>query len=701
MAYQDVYLQIFDVTINSVVSIEGNLRSPATLTTDYINIEVVQDDVDNTYYNLDFLGETIIIKSTSPFQYVSRILSYTDQITILGGSPELEKEFRWSLDGETFSDWLLLTNENLSGFIPFNKINEFWLEYRYTLLNEASCSLTSLRISAEFAPPNPYTNWVPERIFFLVEKNTRYSPTAFYNGTYQPYQQKLAVELLQKLSLFVNNLYGHEVTYVRANPSNRSRDVVLGEYTIYKRDLPKCVKILVPENTFPDNKINYGALGMDFELPFEVHVDKKYFEQIFGRGILPQKRDAIYFPLLDRLYEVSSSQLVRDFMQTGIYYKLSLVKWSPKSNIIENEITEKEFSDLTESLEKTFDFERNIEETNIVNPQQTQLKRLHSDIVRKFLDVQLACVDYKLMNHGTMISNFYYDLNTPFAKELEHRKVVEYHSIMTLPKNKDLTITAWFSVKNFRTYNKKVERIEHLEKLGNQYQIYYGNDTPNFQVGDWLKITHANLTSLVVYGKIMNVDLDPARRCVLIELPTAIQTGISSVHPDWWKKSALTSKMIPRRVILDALDVDKKRGVKIEILDDTVLLTLNNKTFYYKPGLSEDRWYSFVLGVSNRFNQISFRVYQITSQAGPSTKLEKVFQDLQVGLDNIDYSSKKPYEIETGAVWLTNLRVLTDVLEEEKQSTFLNLYMISDSYLASVVDNALPRLDLPYVGDPK
>ena len=41
----------------------------------------------------------------------------------------------------------------------------------------------------------------------------------------------------------------------------------------------KNVRIIVPDNTFPDNAIQYTPFDMDFESPFEVQIVKEDFEK--------------------------------------------------------------------------------------------------------------------------------------------------------------------------------------------------------------------------------------------------------------------------------------------------------------------------------------------------------------------------------------------------------------------------------------
>jgi hypothetical protein len=58
--------------------------------------------------------------------------------------------------------------------------------------------------------------------------------------------------------------------YARAVPMAVGKDVVLHEWTLYDVDEPCTIKVIVPNNEFPDSKINFNPFGLDFEMPFEV-----------------------------------------------------------------------------------------------------------------------------------------------------------------------------------------------------------------------------------------------------------------------------------------------------------------------------------------------------------------------------------------------------------------------------------------------
>jgi hypothetical protein len=84
---------------------------------------------------------------------------------------------------------------------------------------------------------------------------------------------------------------------------------------------------MVPNNTFPDAALTFDSWGLNFNQPFEIHIDRKYFESIFGKGSQPRKRDIIFFPLTNRIYQIDSMYVFRDVNNYPVYFKIQLVKY--------------------------------------------------------------------------------------------------------------------------------------------------------------------------------------------------------------------------------------------------------------------------------------------------------------------------------------------------------------------------------------
>lgn len=359
----------------------------------------------------DFLytaGDYVVLAYSDSINNVSKIESFTEDIVNNGTGTIFKKEFRYSFDNETFSEFFEMTNESLSA-LTWSEKNSLWFQFRYSLLSGGPSMVKGVTLNYTTYPSDPMADYVQPSI---QDDDRVYAfPITYKSGAkWNPYKMNKAVRLYKDLNLMVNSLFGHDVQYYRVIPKGRSKDVFLMEYSLYEHDSMECVKVVVPNNQFPDNKLNMGPFGVDFEMPFEVQIDKDYFQAIYGDGAGPQKRDVIFFPKTSRIYEVSSSYLFRDFMNEPLYFKVTLIKWLPKSNVESTpEITELE--NLIPSVEKFFGEEQKSEEVDIANPEQFQQTTIVSDPVRYYVSEGLDITDIPVMNHYLKLTDYQYSLS--------------------------------------------------------------------------------------------------------------------------------------------------------------------------------------------------------------------------------------------------------------------------------------------------
>jgi len=352
-------------------------------------------------------GEYVILANSKPYLNVEKITGVQESLDDMGVGTILKKEFRYSVDSLTFSEFQEISTKNLEELGSFEHV---WFQFRYILLSGGPIRLNKVELIYTVTQVDPYDGYVAPAI---QDQDRVYAFPVTYksNFLWEPYKMNRAVRLYKDLNLMVNSLFGHETTYYRALPQGRSKDVFLMEYSLYEHDDGRCVKVVVPDNQFPDNKLNMGPFGVDFELPFEVQVDKDYFQKIFGDGSGPQKRDVLYFPRTNRIYEVSSSYLFRDFMNEPLYFKVTLIKWAPKPNVEQSE-TLNTLEDYTASAASLFNDLIHEDEVKITNPQQFNVATTTEDPVRFYLDPSQKISQENLLNYYTLVSEYNYPMDS-------------------------------------------------------------------------------------------------------------------------------------------------------------------------------------------------------------------------------------------------------------------------------------------------
>jgi hypothetical protein len=245
-----------------------------------------------------------------------------------------------------------------------------------------------------------------------------------------------------RLNQSINVMIGTEVRWFRAVPQQRSRDVIFQEYTLSNvEDVPLCIKVMLPDGNFPDSKYNYDLMGLEYEVPLEVQMDKTYWEAIAGKGTAPQKKDIIYFPIPNKLYQVESSFLARGFMEQETTWKINLKKYMPEASRREAESLKQTIDDYTVSAEELFGDDMNRDINKITNDRQNS--PYNSTIMDKYktLNDAMHVIVQDLDIYGVKVSSSYYDLSTS-----DSHVAVTYPIRDVVTVDDDRAMSVWFKV---------------------------------------------------------------------------------------------------------------------------------------------------------------------------------------------------------------------------------------------------------------
>lgn len=655
-------------------------------------------DSDPVLFTISHQDDFVILSSNEPYINIQRFNSFSEDIVTYSGI--VKREFRWGLDDENWSDWLNLNVDNLNKYIRFVEYKKFFIEFKYTLITDGLIGIRSLSLDwDEYG--EKWKQWRPFPKAYAREKNSvKYPvlPDVSRPAMFNPYSQNPAIKLQKDLSFVINNLYGHDISYFRSVPDKRSQDVIWNEYSLSNVLDPKQLKVIVPNNEFPDNKFNFNAFGAEFEMPFEIHIDRRYFEHVFGQATHPGKRDVIVFDLANRMYEISSVQLVRDFMQEPIYYKISLVKYQVKSSRLESQEIKDKMQDFTQGFESIFGNDIKSELKQISNNQQTEESTSVYDPIREWTYPKDFIVRQEISNFGTVISEYHYDLGYLYEQLKEYTTVVKYKAKAKLPKNNNLAYTCWFQEKQSRTIFRPVSSISKVDK--NEITITF-DVSPQFKVDQWVVLSSSTNPNFELFGQIQAVNIRPSGLSVTFRAPNYILSKAETAHPNWKNDNGLIAREMFRRNFLHSYDEYSQKGIRIDSLNSKYFrISLNDMRFWFEMPvkLNPDVWYGMVFNLSKLYQEISMNLYTI-DETSKSTILKPFYESYRTDIYDAEFDLDIPYSILASNLKLTNIRILSEKLDKEKQSLFLNMNVIRDAHLAHVIDNCIPRLRSPYIGN--
>lgn len=524
-------------------------------------------------------------------------------------------QYRWSQSKEPgeMSELLLLTTNNgpydLLG-LTFDSTKPLWIELRLEVDRLSNVNkITLLSLTYELQTSSGTIISCPE---FCAECTDPYAMVGCANiiaectdDMWNPYALTKPTSVYRQITDISTEMWGHPVKYFRVEPDDRSRDVILREYSLYNVKEEAEFKVMVPGNEFPTRQFNYDIFGMGFD-EFEIHVTKTQFESAFGIGPSPRSRDYLYFPKINRMYEVNSVAYADEFNLDLTYWKLMLRKYEERtSNIHEDTQVEQELSDLTVGLEEVFGEETKQEFEKVTKP--TQYQTVYSEVgdgVRARLHKKLTISDAELRNQWTVVSKNNYDLDSTPDKSME---LVAYNKKSSLAEDENLAITIWFRPKF--TDNTDQTLID------------------GFSANSGLKIT----------------------------------TNGSSI--------------------------------KVHTNDTTHI-------FGSSLALEQNVWHGLVFNLSNTYKQMSCSLYRLdpnSNRQAPSNSTKTLTSKL-----NQSKSFTSPYVWPTVKNWMlmpakldvTNIRIFTKTIGQDQHMNVLQQYVVRDSQLAHVIDNAIPSIQL-------
>ena len=489
--------------------------------------------------SLDKPGDQIVLKP--PF--LLKAYSFDDfcvEATGLTEDRTLDIKFRWSNNNKQWSGWYPLTDANISCLKP-DPLSFFYIEIVFTrtgtdetgkigicdlILNGNYQNVTNdyeklgkfgMRSDCNYGGlVDGELDTIPKE--WQVDDGSGDEACATNLGTFNPYDFNRSLNLYEKLANDVSNIFGWEVDFYKTSPDNNGRDFLLHEYQLFNVIAKSTVKVVVPDNQFPDNTIMFNQFDLSLFDTFEIHITRAEFHKRFGIGRRPEKKDFLFFCQTNRMYQIEHAQTYKEFMNASIYYKVVLKKYQDRKNVNNGEFTDslkdlinvssidKMFKDVVETetkkvankeilenltekdeklIEPHIDSHVVIEEGEEPLPFKS-VQPIHSDIFAPI-------VDYQLLNGPNLISKNHYDL-----EPRNNNDAINYMNMNNVIGDcSSRAFTCWFNIKSY--------------KPG---QVYNMIDSYNSVLANGYKIDFIDgRFEIVWFGQIFDIDVSIAPNC--------------------------------------------------------------------------------------------------------------------------------------------------------------------------------------------
>ena len=501
----------------------------------------------------------------------------------------------------------------------------------------------------------------------ITNMNAQNNTATATAGNYDPYA---ATEKIGAWYNFLaggtNKILGWTVDYHLTDPDGNGIDSYLHEYQLFNIIDTQKIKIIVPDNTFPDNQVVINEFMLDMLETFQIIILKDEFHKAFGIEKRPSQKDIIFFCQANRFFRVKHAQVKRDIMYMGIYYSVVLEKYEKLANEQNISAASKALIDpLTKNttIDELFGFDLRQDENKIVNkqlkPTTHEYYRLNTNpklqIVTKDIYNVIAGVDSP-NNSGIKIADSYYNLSSLPAKT----SAVTY-SIQdsTLSVSDNRAFTLWFNFNNkfdskkiiddavFASYyinNTKyfefLNNYDEINKIG--YKIWYSNSQTVLTINNLDYVLNTTgLTTNVWYG--LAINLDNRQRKMSMNL---------------YKRNA----------------------------DFNITMFTNN----YESAIVNSNNITGITYYTTR----NYKPVKNTEISNKSTN-ENLLTLFSIEYTNIPLNSfdiNKTITVYASDIKLTNIRVFSDVIPEESKNNIIVQRVVDDANYLILGDNASKKL---------
>lgn len=498
-----------------------------------------------------------------------------------------------------------------------------------------------------------------------------------------------------------NQMFGYDVKWFRAVPQQHSKDVIFQEYTLYNvEQCPLDTKVVVPQGQFPDSKYNFDLMGLEYEVPLEVQIDKKYWESIAGFGTAPQKKDIVYFIIANKLYQVESAYLYRGFMEQETTWKLNLRKYMPEAARREGPALQETIDTYTVSSEEIFGAATDAEVAKLVDDKQfSAFNGTSKDLYKKF-DTKLESITKDINIFGTVVAQSYYDMRTPSWYD-----AITYNAKDIIDQNTNRSITAWIQPKASTSSLYNVISIAKIPSgdpsyNGANYSIRVDSTNSLNEIGLNSNVVISRPGALNFYAKVVALSDNPLTyHCVINAF---VLEDLVAIKSDWATQKGYKMQAKEPISILDGVNEFGDHVLSVNVYANQYIAvnyahTYSNNDAYVvrmDEKLEDDKWYGLIVNIGNSWQQYNVYVWK-KHESDKNAKLQNIFYEtLRLYPEHIAVDE---YTINKSPAFLTNIRLFTETIEEERQANELLSYFSKDGDKLVIADNADPLLRLPYI----
>lgn len=588
-----------------------------------------------------------------------------ENIEGLSNTIYLSTYFSYSFNNKDWSLWIPYSPTNFQQHIQIEKPFRLKIKWEITE-NLTNDSVTILSVGVKYNSK--------EKNYFEVDDKNFSDLSSMEIGDFHIAGASIA-NVHADIDFWINKNQGIVVRYWLTKPDINTSDYFLNEYSLHNTVDEKCINVIIPDGVIPENKPEINEWGTEFE-EFEIEIDKRYFESIFGINEKPRNGDYMYFPVANKMFYIFSNYLKRGIHETATSYRLNLKTYEDDLSVSKDEETI-EFIGNMKNHEELFAEEIVEEFVDNEKIQQNIPKTLSQDNVREEINSENIIVNDIVYNNGTELMKNYYD----FRKIPTDEIAIKYEQEIFLNENSSIGFSNWIKIEKENLSEKLSFNIITQELIGyNQLKLVLNKDV------DVLELFEGALISGVNCFLIKEI----LKNNTIIVSHNSILAHVNLIN---LKKSS----------VINLCYTTGDNSIRIDIVDYKNIVLHNNSGKIEMPisELSGDKWYNITTNISNPHKFLGFYIWSIEGNGERNgTNLVNEFKK-EIPIPNCYIIEKsKPFILGSSA-YFGNIRIFNRSLEFQYQSQINSVRVLPKPSVAFIIDDAQTIFNNRNVGSSK
>ena len=133
----------------------------------------------------------------------------------------------------------------------------------------------------------------------------------------------------------------------------------------------------------------------------------------------------------------------------------------------------------------------------------------------------------------------------------------------------------------------------------------------------------------------------------------------------------------------------------------TIYVKINETQYAFPVGNIEYlKWYPLIVPISSEFNQLEVNMYSLRQDPANIKNFNKILPVYShyVKTQAFTFNTTSSWSIPSANYSIANIRLFNTMIQTEDHEFIVSQLFIRDESVLSIIDNARPRLNIPFIG---